>query len=218
MKMRPSLLKPLLTALVLLFCVGSVQAGRLLLPKMQPVKVEAKYLHRSHGSPRAPLWIIEYLDFQCSSCRDAVKVMDEYIAKYPKDIYLQQRYYPLLKSHLYALKSAIYSECAARQKKFWGFTEQIFEWQSRWNRSEDPDAVFLEAAKKRGLDVQALGACVQDPAVKAEVLAEREEALGLGLRMTPTFFMNGEKIESLPAMRAALDDYFRKKYPRRHKA
>ena len=205
--------KLLVTVLVLLACVESVQAGRRFLPKLAPVKVEAKYLHRSHGSPKAPLWIIEYLDFQCGSCRDSVKVMDEYIAKYPKDIYLQQRYFPLVKKHLYALKSAIYSDCAARQKKFWEFTDRIFQTQAEWASSQDPDSYFFAAAREKGLDAAALGACVADPEVKAGVLGEREEARALGLHMTPSFFMDGEKIEGLPAIRAALKAHFEKKYP-----
>ncbi len=210
---RPSLKKLLVTALVLLACVESVQAGRRLLPKFAPVKVEAKYQQRSHGNPKAPLWIIEYLDFQCASCRDSVKVMDEYLAKYPKDIYLQQRYFPLLKNHIYGLKSAIYSECASRQKKFWEFTERLLETQEQWGPSQDPDSFFMKIAREKGLNVEALGACIEDPAVKAVVLSEREEAKALGLRMTPSFFMDGEKIEGLPAMRAALKAHFEKKYP-----
>ena len=123
-------------------CWDSVQLGRHFLPKVSRVKIEAKYFNRSRGNPKAALWIIEYLDFQCESCRDSMKMIETYFSAHPKDIYLQVRYYPLIKNHLYALKSAIYCECAARQKKFWEFSAQVFKSQDQWSLSKDPDVFF----------------------------------------------------------------------------
>ncbi len=59
--------------------------------------------------------------------------------------------------------------------------------------------------------MRALKGCVEDPAVKEAVLAEREEAMKLGIRLTPTFFVNGAKIEGLPAMSVELEKLFPQK-------
>ena len=138
-------------------------------------------------------------------------MMKEYFAAHPHEIHLQIRYYPLIHNHLYALKSAIYAECASRQNKFWEFIEKIFESQETWEQSKNPDAIFQRIAREQGMDLQKLGACVEDPRVKEEALREREEGRGLGIQETPTFFVNGNKIDGVPAMKVKMDSYFKKK-------
>lgn len=198
------------TILVLTACYGSVRAGRYFLPKFKPVKIEAKYVNRSKGNPNADVWIVEYLDFECQNCAESMKMMEIYLAAHPKEIFWQIRYYPLVRNHLYALKSAIYSECASRQKKFWQFSEKIFEIQEEWSASKDPDAIFLRTAKELGLDLKALGACAEDSSVKSQVMSEREEGISLNIHMTPTFFVSGDKIEGVPAMKNELERRFTK--------
>lgn len=199
------------TLLILLGCWGSVWIGKNLLPKYLPAKVEAKYHARAKGNPKAPLWIIEYLDFQCASCRESMKFLEEYLAAHPREIYLQVRYYPLIHNHRYALKSAIYADCAAKQGKFWEFSESLFKNQVQWAVSPEPDVFFEQTAAKLKLDVAALKACVTDTSVKDAVLAEKAEGKSLGITMTPTSFVNGKKIIGLSAIKAELEQYFKEK-------
>ena len=203
--------KFIVTVLVIIACFDSVQIGRYFLPKVNLALAQAKYRDRSRGNPGADLWVIEYLDFQCEICRDSAKMMEDYFSAHPKEMYWQIRHYPLIRNHLYALKSAIYCECAARQKKFWEFSEKIFQTRDEWAASKDPDAIFQRVAGRVGLESNALETCIKDPSVKAMVLAEREEGKSLRLGMTPTFFVNGERIQGVPAMKHELESYFAKK-------
>ncbi len=200
--------KCLVTILVVLICVGSVHLGRYFQPKFSVPVIEEKYRQRSRGNPKSQLWIIEYLDFQCEACRESIRLMDTYLTKYPKDMYLELRYYPLIMNHTHALKSAIYSECASRQKKFRQFSEKIFETQSEWFPSAEAEKIFLRLARQVGMDERTLGACVEDPSVHKAIMNEKSEGKSLGVRMTPTFFVNGVKIEGLPAMKVELEKYF----------
>lgn len=206
-----------MTLLVVLACVGAVSAGRYFGPKFKTAKIDAKYQNRSKGNPKAELWIIEYMDFACPICSSSAKMIEAYVAKHPKEIYVQARYFPLIHNHRYGLKSAIYSECASRQKRYWEFTGKIFEIQSEWAESKDPDAIFQKVAAGIGLDVKALNACVDDPATKQIPLHEREEGKSLGVHSTPLFFLNGKRFEGPYTIKKELDDYFEKKNPPKEK-
>lgn len=203
--------KILITALIVILCYDSVWLGKKLLPKFSPVKIDAKYENRSKGDLKGELWVIEYLDFQCKACRMAFGMMEESLRVRPKDIYLQVRHYPLTHSHRYALKSALYAECASRQGRFWEFSKALFAAQEEWSSSQDPDAVLERLAAPSGVELGLLKACVEDPAVKESILAEKEEGKSLGIKMTPTFFMNGKKVEGLDAAILEMENFIASK-------
>ena len=145
----------------------------------------------------------------------AFGVLEEALKVEPEKLYVQVRYYPLIRGHVYALKSAIYADCAAKQGKFWEFSGKLFETQEEWEATKEPDAFFEGLALKAGLRVDALKACVEDPATKESVLAEREGAKALGLKMTPTFFMNEKKIEGFEAMVIEMENFLAEQKKRR---
>lgn len=203
--------KILVTILIVILCWDSVWLGKKLLPKYAPIKIDAKYKDRSIGNPKAELWIVEYLDFQCQSCRTAFGVMEESLRVRPKDIYLQVRFHPLIQSHRYALKSALYAECAARQGKFWEFSRGIFNAQEEWSYSVDPDPIFTRIAGQEGVEPTPLKACVDDPATKEAILVEKEEGKKMGIKMTPTFFVNGKKVEGLDGIVAEMENFIASK-------
>ena len=203
--------KGLATLAVVLACLGAVAAARHFAPTFKTATIDAKYQNRSKGNPKADLWVIEYTDFQCPVCSFAVKMIEEYVAYHPNEIYFQARYFPLIHSHRYGLKSAIYAECASRQKKFWEFSEKIFEIQNEWSASADADAIFERVAAQMGLDIKALTACVDDPATKQVPLHERAEGKSLGVNSTPTFFVSGKKFEGPNAIKNEIDNYFKNK-------
>lgn len=201
--------RKILTALLLATtCVAAVHLGRARVTPAGVASPSKRVLARSHGKPSAPLWIVEYMDFQCDNCRQAGPLVEEYFRAHPGKIYLEARFYPLIRTHRFALKSAIYAECAARQDRFWSLSEALFARQKEWEASKDPDALFLGYARSAGIDVRRLEACVSDPSVKTEVLEERDRARALGLTSTPTFFVNGKKVVGTEALREEMDAYF----------
>ena len=166
---------------------------------------------RSRGNPAARFWIVEYIDFQCSTCGRASGVLDGYFKKYPSQIYLQVRFRPLILTHEFALKSAIYAECAASQRKFWSFYEILFERQKDWAASSSPDDLFHSYAKEIGMNLGKLDHCIHDEAVKKKVIAEKDEAMDLGVKSTPTFFINGKMVVGIDALKEELAAAFPEK-------
>ncbi len=156
---------------------------------------DALDLVRSKGNPNALLWIVEYSDYQCPSCRTAYYLLEDAMKTTPSKIYLQARFYPL-SHHKYGLKSAIYAYAAAKQDKFWPFHAILFEKQPEWSQApvEKIDGLFEGYAKEAGLDVKKLAAAAEDPKSKEAVFEENEKGRSLGINITPTFFMNGKMV------------------------
>jgi protein-disulfide isomerase len=127
---------------------------------------------------------------------------------YPDKIYYQLRFYPLVKSHPHAFKSAFYAECAARQNKFWKFHDLLFENQSFWSQVPEPDPIFHDLARQAGMNLKNLDACLENPQTKKSVLDEKDEGASMGVRRTPTFFVNGRPVIGTQALQQELDSYF----------
>lgn len=196
--------KFIVTLAVLAAAVGTVYAARAAAPKGALMQ-EQRLARRSRGNPEAPIWVVEYADFQCPSCRASFPLLDAYFKINPGKIYWQLRSYPLFMTHRYALKSAIYAECASSQGRFWPFSEALFRQQDAWKDSPDADALFHGYARDAGLDLNKLDACVDDPATKQTLIDEKEAASALGVRLTPTFFINGKMVVGDQPLKEALD-------------
>lgn len=199
------------TLLILIACYASVKGLRYLTGPKGKILMDRRVSSRAKGNPGAPLWIVEYIDFQCETCGRASSILRETLEKHPSQIYLQARFRPLVLSREFALKSAIYAECAASQGKFWPFYDILFERQKDWVSSSSPDDLFHSYAKELGLNVKKLDICVQDEAVKKRVIAEKDEAMDLGVKSTPTFFMNGKMVVGLEALKEELNVAFPEK-------
>lgn len=199
------------TILILLACYASVEGLRLVTGPKGKVLLDRRISSRARGNPGAPLWIVEYVDFQCGICGRASGVLREYLEKHPSKIYLQVRFRPLVLTHEFALKSAVYAECAASQGKFWPFYEILFARQAAWASSSSPDDLFHSYVKEIGLNVERLDMCVQDEAVKKRIIAEKDEAMDLGVTSTPTFFINGRMVIGLDALKEDLAALFPEK-------
>ena len=102
---------------------------------------------------QARVKIVEFIDFQCPACAYGVKYLKTFFDKHPNDIYLQVRYFPLTNMHHHAMISALYSECAARQGKFWALNDLMMPQQSQWAQLISPEPVFQAMAAQVGMNI-----------------------------------------------------------------
>ncbi len=200
----------LAATLVLLFlCWGAVWASRHFVVLQRKPKLETRNLERSKGSPKGDLWVVEYLDYECPSCRESLPVMNNYLLTYPSRIFLQARFHPI-SEHRYGLRAAVYAECASRQKKFWPFHELLFEEQGLWSKAGDAEPLIHDIASRARLDIQKLDVCLSDAGTEEAVLKEKAAGESMGVKGTPTFFLNGERVTGVDALEAGLNAYFAK--------
>ena len=163
---------------------------------------------RSTGGPNAKVHIVEFIDFQCPACAYGSKLLKEQREKYPQDIHLQVKYFPLIKTHTHAMQSALYSECAARQGRFWEFHELLMPAQPQWSPLINAEANFLAMAKQAGIDKARLDAClISDEAAKT-INDERSLGQSLGVQSTPTYFINNKMVVGSKSLMDELNAYF----------
>ena len=192
------------TVAVLFVCVAPILALKIFALK-ESKGLDKRTLARSKGDSHAPVWITEYFDYQCPACRTAHDTLDKYFQKYPKQLYLQVRFFPL-PAHKYGLKTALYAECAARQNKFWKFHDLVFENQTSWSALPDAEPVFKDYARLAGMDLKKCEACLKDPETEKAVMEEKGKASALGVQITPTAYVNGKIFAGAQAINAELQN------------
>ncbi len=207
-------MKRIFTSLVVvLICVGSVLATRYFRWSVGDYSDGARDLLRSQGEPTAPFRILEYMDYQCVACRLANELLEDFMRKNPSKVFWQVRFFPL-KGHHHTLKAAITADCASRHGKFWVFQQTLFDKQAEWGPRSTAEIgpLFDGYAQKSGLPAGEIQSCIDDPRTQETILTEKKEAKALGVRETPTFFINGKMIvgiqmfkEELISMQKELD-------------
>jgi protein-disulfide isomerase len=138
------------------------------------------------GPEDAPITLVEFSDYQCPYCRRwHAEVYEPLLAAYPGQIRFVYRHLPLDSIHPDAIPAAEASMCAGEQDAFWQFHEKLFSSEALG------DQVYAQYAQELGLDMQTFESCVSDRKYQQAVEEDTSFALDLGIRSTPTFFING---------------------------
>ncbi|MFC2162607.1 DsbA family protein [Candidatus Altiarchaeota archaeon] len=132
--------------------------------------------------------IIEYSDFQCPYCARAVPIIDQIKDKYGSKVDIQFKHYPL-DFHQNAAKAAEAAECARDQDKFWEYHDILFA-----NQASLSVGNLKQYARQAGLDTKTFNGCLDSGEKKPIVDADTREGASLGVRGTPTFYINGQQI------------------------
>ena len=154
---------------------------------MTPPKIEiAADPSRLRGDPKAPVTIVEFSDFSCPFCRKAEAIIAEVLAKYPGQVKLGYRDFPLETLHPQAELAAEASRCASDQGKYWEYHDLLFDSQDK----QTSDAL-LDDARTLNLDDQKFAACLSSGSYKAKVDQDIQMGSRAGVVATPGFFING---------------------------
>ena len=145
------------------------------------------------GAPDGKVTIVEFSDFQCPACGVMYPVVDEMVKRYPKDVRVVYKNFPLTTIHRWAYTAALASECAFDQGKFWEFHDIVFDRQSAWSRASDAREDFLRYAKELGMDQESFNSCIDSAPIKKRVDNDIREGDRLNINSTPTFFINKKR-------------------------
>jgi len=147
------------------------------------------------GNPNAEAKLVEYSDLECPACASFHVLLKPLLEKLGDNISFEYKHFPLTSLHPKAISAAIAAEAAGKQGKFFEFHDWLFENRSEWIDSKNTEVVFVKQAEKLGLDTVKFKADLKAKSTREKVLADRDEALKLKLNGTPSFFLNGEKME-----------------------
>jgi protein-disulfide isomerase len=163
----------------------------------------AKVTHIS-GKQDAAVSLVEYSDFQCPACGAYYPVIEQVIEKYKDQISFEYRHYPLTTIHQNAFAAARASEAAGKQGAFWEMYRLLFANQAAWSGSGAAQTTFEGYAKQLRLDINAYKTDFASSETNSSINASIKEFNALGLpKSTPTFLLNGKKIE----VRNNLEDF-----------
>jgi len=146
------------------------------------------------GVESAKVTIIEYSDFQCPACRPYFPVMNQIIEKYPEDVRIVYRHFPLRSLHKNAQLAAQAAEAAGNQDSFFKMHDELFKNQNIWSELSDPTDNFVAYAEKIGLDTDKFKTDMLSKETVKIVNDSYNEAVNMGLSGTPSFFINGKRI------------------------
>jgi protein-disulfide isomerase len=147
------------------------------------------------GSPEATVQLVEYSDFQCPACAAFQPVINDVLETFGDQMSFEYKHFPLTAIHPVAEPAARAAEAAGQQGKFFEFHDKLFENQETWSRSPNPTAFFMRYAEEVGIDVNQFRRQLRSSILRDEVRADATEARSLELTGTPTFFLNGQRMQ-----------------------
>ncbi|MDQ3962455.1 MAG: DsbA family protein [Actinomycetota bacterium] len=155
------------------------------------------------GPLDAPVTIVEYGDYECPHCGRAYWSVKELLDESPQEIAFVFRNLPLVHDHPRAATVAEALEAAGGQDLFWEAHDFFYEHQHQL------EVMDLERhAAAIGLDVERWRSDLRAGTYREKVQADTESARVSGVTSTPTFFVNGVRLESpvdTATLRAAVE-------------
>jgi protein-disulfide isomerase len=139
------------------------------------------------GPENAEITIIEFSDYECPYCRSwHNEVYSQLLDTYGDQVRFVYRDFPLESIHVNAKPAAEAANCAYEQGKFWDYHDKLFSMELGLS----PEA-YQEYATQLDLDTDEFQECLDSGRYQQEVQSDFEFAANLGVRSTPTFFVNG---------------------------
>lgn len=157
------------------------------------------------GPENAKVTVVEFSDFQCPACKAANNDLKPFFEKYKDRLRFVYRHFPL-PQHEYAFKAAEASEAAGEQGRFWEYAAKLFE-----NQPVDPAKSltrddFQKFAKDLGLETEKFNEALASDKYAAKVTKDVNDGARLGVSSTPTFYVNGRKVNNWGEMEKLISE------------
>lgn len=159
---------------------------------------EVKASNHARGENKKNVTLTEYGDFQCPACAGYYPIVEELVEKYKDDISFQFVHFPLTQIHPNAMLAHRSAEAAGNQGKFWEMYNLLYQNQTSWKdlTSAQADAAFRSYAESLNLDMQKFDTDQKSEATNIIINADVSKGKQAGVTGTPTFFIDGKKIEN----------------------
>lgn len=151
----------------------------------------------SFGPADAPVTLVEFFDPSCEACRAYHPVIKEILRLFPDQVRVVLRYTLF---HEGSDEAARILEAARMQGKFEPVLDALFEEQPGWAVHGAPEMdVAWEIAGNAGLDLDRAETDKLFPGITGTINQDMADVEALDIRQTPTFFLNGKRLENFSA-------------------
>ena len=163
--------------------------------------VDEALLVRAHspvfGPADAPVTLVEFFDPSCEACRAFHPIIAEVRRQFPTQLRVVLRYTLF---HKGSDEAARILEVARMQGKFEQVLDALFEKQPEWALHDGPKMdIAWQAAGAVGLDLAKAETDKLFPGITATINQDMADVEALGVNQTPTFFLQGKKLEIVSA-------------------
>jgi protein-disulfide isomerase len=146
------------------------------------------------GNPNAPVSIEVFNDYQCPPCATFNVQLKKLEAKYPDNVLIIFRNYPLSATHQNALLAAQAAEAAGLQGHFREMINQLYGKREHWAGSENARQLFMSYAQTLNLDLDRFARDLDGELVHERIRLDVERAVSLAVEGTPTVMLNGKML------------------------
>ncbi len=165
----------------------------------------AEGLAPSIGPKNAPVHLVVFLDFLCSYCKEGDSLLTELAKRYPQDLRISIKGYPLPNKTL-SRELAEAGHCAHEQGKYWSFHQRVF-----LRRDRMPAQAIPALVGEAGLEAEQFNACIASGRASMAISENITQAQRNGVTGVPAMFVNGIRLNGvipLPLMEKIVDHEF----------
>ena len=173
------------------------------------------------GTDAQKVTLIEYGDFQCPGCGRMYQTVHDVTDQYKDKVTFIFRNLPLTNIHPNALAASTAAEAAGKQGKFFEMHDMLYSTQDSWSAASisERGQIFENYAQQLGLNIDQFKKDLTSKDITDKI--NRDIATGKGTfkaNATPTFILNGQKIDEKTAVDAAaftkaIEDAVKNAYP-----
>lgn len=142
--------------------------------------------------------VVEFLDPECESCAIYSTVVKRLYKEYYGDIQIVVKYLDNHKNSRFTIQIL---EAARVQGKYEEVLDMMFEkhslWASHYSSVDKPELLWQFLKEISDLDIDKLKEDMKNPKIDEIIKQDREDANALGVRGTPTIFVNGKQLQEL---------------------
>jgi protein-disulfide isomerase len=161
----------------------------------------------SHKLGNGALQVVEFGDYQCPACGNAHPIIKRILSEYGDKLTLVFRNYPL-PQHRNAQAAAQAAEAAGAQGKYWEMHDKLYDNQSAWTESSNPDEAFSGYAKSLGLNLDTFAKALSDKAATQIIATDTADGNALKVSSTPSIFVADKLLPnySYETLKTAIDE------------
>ena len=149
------------------------------------------------GASNAPVQIVEFSDFQCPFCARVAPELRQLQERYPGQVAVVYRHFPLESIHPHAFAAAVAAECAGEQGRFQAFHDALFAGQD--SIGKQPWSAY---ATQAGIaNAAEFDVCVREQRFAERVRRDMEDARAAGVEATPSYIFGGRMMTGTAGIR-----------------
>lgn len=159
------------------------------------------------GKKDAPVTLFAFLDYQCPYCARIFPTLEQLLDKYPKDVKLVIKHFPL-RMHKFAEQASMAALAAEKQDKYREMSKILFT-----NFSKLTDQTIKQYAQEAGLKMADFDKASADPDLKNQINKDISLGTQVKVRGVPALYINGRPVKdrTIEALSQMVEEELKKK-------